>query len=81
MDDTVKPPTSASSRSLDIHRLSQHLAIMSLAAELAEIAIRRNDGGEALSRIGVVLEELQRLREWAGALKATQDRQVFGPTF
>ncbi len=71
MEHAGKTPVSASSRPVDIHRLSQHLAIMSLAAELAEIAVRRHDDGEALSRIGVILDELQRLREWTTALKAS----------
>lgn len=69
MKDAAKTRTPASRRALDIHRLSQHLAIMSLAAELAGIALRRQDSDEALLRLDVVLQEIEQLREWTMAMK------------
>ncbi len=71
MKDVAKTRTSASRQALDIHRLSQHLAIMSLAAELAEIALRRQDSDEALLRLDVVLREIDQLREWTAALRGS----------
>ncbi|SFL09763.1 hypothetical protein [Falsiroseomonas stagni] len=69
MKDAPKARPSTSRRTLDIHRLSQHLAIMSLAAELAEIAVRRQDSEEALLRLDVVLKEIDQLRAWTEALR------------
>ncbi|MBX9596464.1 MAG: hypothetical protein K2X46_19005 [Roseomonas sp.] len=72
MPDSTEQQGRASSRSIDIHRLSQHLAIMSMAAELAEMALRRNDAEEALLRVEVVLAEIERLRELTGPLKGVR---------
>jgi hypothetical protein len=72
MPDFIEQHGRASSRSIDIHRLSQHLAIMSMAAELAEMALRRNDAEEALLRVEVVLAEIERLRELTGPVKGAR---------
>lgn len=72
MPDFIEQQGRASSRSIDIHRLSQHLAIMSMAAELAEMALRRNDAEEALLRVEVVLAEIERLRELTGPVNGAR---------